>query len=539
MKNLISYIETHPWILYVIAIVLIFPAFFINLGLMPLMSDGAFRGLIAFEMILQDQYIAPTINGEFYYNKPPLFNWFIALFFRITGEYNEFTIRLPVIISILTMGLTIFLFLRKKYGIHFAAVNAFIFLTGGCMFFGYSSVGLVDFGYSWFLLLGFYAIYYYHQQKNYFLLFMLSYFFTAMAFMIKGLPALAFQAITLLVFFIYQKEFKRLFSVQHLVGIVSLLLPLSIYYFFYFKVNPDSWEIVLRILFRESSQKSVPGAESVTRFIIHFLRFPLYVTYNLLPWSLFVIFCFRKGFLKQVNAEPLLKYSFWILLFNIFIYWVSPGTDKNMRYLIMLFPMVYYITYYFYDKFKGVNVRTKNVLEGIFLGIAVIFTLTSLAAPFVKQTASLDHIWIISIGLFLVLTFLTFVYYKTRVQKIMVLIIIVIIVRIGFNLVIQPVNVAGLPELKYKNDAVNVGKIVGDEDLYLCSLISQNVTFYITQQRLRVLERVHYTNYEKNTFYIFEKKQIDAFVKEGKEFEIYYEFGCTFKNKELFLVKFR
>jgi len=161
MNKVVRFLENNPRIIYITAIVLVIPAFLINLGLMPLRFDGAFRGLIALEMMLQDQYIAPTINGLFYYNKPPLFNWFIVLIFKLTGVYNEFTIRLPVIISLLFIAITIFVFLRKRYTLDFAFINAFFFLTGGCIFFGYSSVGLVDFTFAWFLILAYYSIYHF------------------------------------------------------------------------------------------------------------------------------------------------------------------------------------------------------------------------------------------------------------------------------------------------------------------------------------------------------------------------------------------
>ena len=74
IKMKIKNYGSQVWLL-VYTLFLLLPALFINLGLMPFILDEGTRADVSMEMALIGNYIAPTINGEFYYNKPPLFNW--------------------------------------------------------------------------------------------------------------------------------------------------------------------------------------------------------------------------------------------------------------------------------------------------------------------------------------------------------------------------------------------------------------------------------------------------------------------------------
>ena len=40
-------------------------------------TDEAIRSLVALEMKLSGNLITPTLHGEYYYNKPPLYNWIL------------------------------------------------------------------------------------------------------------------------------------------------------------------------------------------------------------------------------------------------------------------------------------------------------------------------------------------------------------------------------------------------------------------------------------------------------------------------------
>ena len=120
--------------LYILILVLFIPASTINLGLLTFIDDEAIRALVALEMDLSGNWITPTLHGEYYYNKPPLFNWLLSLFFPWMG-YNEFTSRLVNVLCLWGFTATIFGLLRKEMGSKQAFLIALATFTCGRILF--------------------------------------------------------------------------------------------------------------------------------------------------------------------------------------------------------------------------------------------------------------------------------------------------------------------------------------------------------------------------------------------------------------------
>ena len=86
MKGLSDWLSVKPGIFFLLILLMLPFAFLLNIDLMPLISDEPTRAIVTLEMILFGNYITPTINGEFSYNKPPLFTLLLAGFTLITGR---------------------------------------------------------------------------------------------------------------------------------------------------------------------------------------------------------------------------------------------------------------------------------------------------------------------------------------------------------------------------------------------------------------------------------------------------------------------
>ncbi|MFW5820507.1 MAG: ArnT family glycosyltransferase [Bacteroidota bacterium] len=201
--------------LFFYLLILIIPALFINLGFMPLILDEATRANVALEMMYSGNYMVPTINGEFYYNKPPLFNWIQIIFMKLTGSTSELSLRLPVVLSLIFFSLTIYQTQKREGGRVVALFSALAFLTCGRILIYDSLRGLIDITFSWVIYLMFWTIYTYGKRKKFLALFIITYVLAALAFLMKGLPALVFLGITLLAYFTYTRQFIKLFSLAH------------------------------------------------------------------------------------------------------------------------------------------------------------------------------------------------------------------------------------------------------------------------------------------------------------------------------------
>ena len=197
------------WI-YGLTLVMLIPALLINLGLMPFIDDEAIRALVALEMDLSGNYIVPTMNGEYYYNKPPLFNWLLLLYFKLFSEYSEFASRFATVISLLGYGATVFYFFKKHFDTKVAFINALLLITCGRILFFDSMLGLIDITFSWVTFVAFMWVYHFYEKEKWYALFVGTYVLTAAGFLMKGLPSVVFQGFTLLTFLIYKKDSHHL-----------------------------------------------------------------------------------------------------------------------------------------------------------------------------------------------------------------------------------------------------------------------------------------------------------------------------------------
>ena len=78
-----------------------------GLGSAELKGEEGRRILPAITMLETGNWVVPYIGGEPYLRKPPLVNWMIASSFAMTGERNEWSARLPLVLCVLALGLTI------------------------------------------------------------------------------------------------------------------------------------------------------------------------------------------------------------------------------------------------------------------------------------------------------------------------------------------------------------------------------------------------------------------------------------------------
>ena len=96
-------------------LVLFLISYLSHLGVLPLdiRTDEARRALVSLEMMLSGDYITPTLNGELYLNKPPLYNWIMVAAMKLGGNYDPFWYRLPVIVAIGIFGLLIYRYVSR------------------------------------------------------------------------------------------------------------------------------------------------------------------------------------------------------------------------------------------------------------------------------------------------------------------------------------------------------------------------------------------------------------------------------------------
>ncbi len=480
-------------------LILLIPALFINLGMSTLIGDEAIRGLVAFEMHQTGNLLSPTINGEYYFNKPPLYNWILLGFFNLSGQYSEFILRLPAVISLLIFGLIIYVTTRKELGKRVAFLSSLMFISCGRILFFDSMRGLIDLSFSMVIFLNFYLIYYFLTRKKYYSLFLASYFLTSAAFLMKGLPALIFQGLTLFTALAYFKSLKKLFHPSHLGGLLVFIILVGGYYFLLWE-NTMEPEFFRRLVSESTKRTFVENG--VWKTIQHIFFFPLDQVYQLLPWSLLFIFLFRKSFYTKLREHQYLGYLALVFMVNIPIYWTSVGTHP--RYLFMLYPVLMILLAKYYSELKQEDRLYRAFWNTIFIfsGLAMLIG----TWYFLTQSIAGSGRALITYCMTLAIVLTAYIFmYKKKDLRFELLIIILLFVRIFFNLVVLPDRMTKTAQYEEKKAAEKIHSITKNSELMLHPVTPASVEFiyYMSTTRNEILKK-EYGELRVGTYYIFD-----------------------------------
>lgn len=513
-------------VFYVAAFGLLIISFFHNLGLQPLYLEEPRRALIALEMIYNDNLWVPTEFGQFYYNKPPLWNWMIILAYKIFGSYSEFAVRFFSVLSFLGMGCITFLAGRKYVNLRFGLLASFLLLVSIDIYFYFSMTGEIDLFYSLLTYAALVSLHHFYQQKQFYRLFIIFYLLNALGALTKGFPSLAFTAISLLVFFLYKNDFKRLFSLPHIVGALIFLTILGSYVYAYSHYNNPVGFI--ETLWSEASNRTI-GSKTIVDYLLHFIQFPLDFFKNILPASLLLIFVFQKGFMKKIRSNPLIEFSFILLIANVLLYWFSPGTRQ--RYVYMLYPLAINILTFFFLQSKEEKDKRHIALYYLCMGIIILSTLTFIAFPFVRNLQlPANKVLIATVGVILNCLIL-FVYIKRKKLAFQVFLLLFVLLRFVFNSTVLPYRATHGKAQKEKETALQIAEITQDEKvrMYGRTQVSRNSIFYLERETKAVVlktKKIH-----ENIFYIANLKLLD-----DKTYHEFYRF--EFKGDPYVLIKF-
>jgi len=330
-------ISEHQVIL--LAVFLTMAAFLLMLGKAPLYLEEPRRAIIAMEMVFFKNYWAPTLLGDWYYNKPPLFTWVLLAFVWIgkqmgAGPFEEFWLRLPSVLSAGAIAGILYQVGRKEVNVLFGARAGLFFLSFGSIALFFSLLAEIDLFYTLIVFGSFLLIWYFGEREAYLLLFLSTYLLCAIGVLTKGLPSLAFTAISLLVYFADKRRMGVLFSFSHAMGILLLSGILGGYLWKYGQYH--AIENLLYAVFEESGRRTA-AAMPLVALPGHLALFPLNVLMDMLPGSLMVFLLLRRDVRNLLlQRHPFIRFCTLMLLANLLLYWFSPGA--RVRYVYPLFP---------------------------------------------------------------------------------------------------------------------------------------------------------------------------------------------------------
>jgi 4-amino-4-deoxy-L-arabinose transferase-like glycosyltransferase len=481
---------------------------------MVFIDDEAIRSLVAQEMIWSGNFIAPTMHGDAYLNKPPLFNWILAVSFLLHGGAGEWAARLPTVVSLLGFAATTYHFSRKYFSRHTSLIHALMVITCGRMLFWDSLLALIDVTFSWVVYTQIILLYHFGRQGKWWRAFGWSYALTAAGFMLKGLPAIVFQGLTVMTLLWWTKGWRQLFRLAHLLSGLGCLAILGLYYWQYSHYVDLSW--VAERLFVESGKRTAV-AQGLSASLRHIVEFPLEMSYHFLPWTVLLLLLFRKGSWTALKENDFAAFLLVAFLVNIPVYWLSPNVYP--RYLLMLFPLLFGSLIFLFSREEERNTKVARWYRWLFLGLMTICTLAIPFVPLIPETAMVNHAWIKSIALGAVAGAVLRLGWQSPRDLLLAFACMLLVVRIVFNVFVLPPRAAG----DERGNAVRStahSVIDRNEDrevaIYGYTLIEPATGYYLSIRRGGVIPR-QWEGFDRTTTYIVSQLQYPELPVEAND----------------------
>lgn len=510
-------------------------ALFWNLELRVLIEDEAIRGLVAIEMYLSGNHVIPTLNGELYFKKPPLFNWMILSSYILFGEISEWTVRLPSVLMLLIYSFLVYLLGAKLFNREVGLLSSLALITNGRILFYDSMLGLIDISFSMCIFLVMYSIIYYGRSARWSKMYAWCYILAAIAFMFKGLPAIVFLGFSLLALALFRKSLTFLYHRSHIFGILIFSIFVGTYLLFY-SLYGDLPQLI-RVFIGESAH-ATPVDHGIGSTLRHLLSFPLELCYHFLPFSLLMISFFIRPVRSFIYESPILRLTVILILCNIWVYWISPRVFP--RYLFMFLPFYFYVVFSALLHMKADFPRFVNFVKKITMGLSLLAVLAILLAPIVPQFDDVPYKWLLSISCIVVLTGVYVLLKSFDLRDIYFLIFVLLLLRINMNHHVLPLRLLGDDAVmrseteriadKYKHSGLS---IIGKEDTYNDYSYYTN-SFYLSIPRDHIVDRKDRDQIKRGGTYI-----LDPALDDLTDYKILDSFPIRKRDGQLYIVQAR
>ena len=315
----------------VILLMLGLTLFFFRLGDRPLWdTDEGMHAATSKDMVISGDYITPRLNGESFYDKPVLFNWFAAAAMRVFG-FTEFAARLPAALLGLGTVLLTYLFGRRMFNPTVGLLGG-VALATGIEYIILSRTVVHDIALVFFMSLALYSFYSAFEGEQHRTIHLLV-FYASLGFAVlaKGPLGLLLPGLIVGLFLLMTRRLAFLKEMKLGWGIVVFLLVAAPWYALIMLRNPDyAGYFFLK--------------QNVMNFISAEARHPrpFYYYFHILlggffPWSFFLPLALIHGVRRRSEEYGAARLYLLLWLGVVFVFF-SMASSKLSPYILPLFP---------------------------------------------------------------------------------------------------------------------------------------------------------------------------------------------------------
>lgn len=340
------------------------------------------------DMFHTKDFLTLYLNGDFFFEKPPLYFWGECLSFKIFNHINEFTARIPMAVYASLSCFLLYFTGKKIVSRKFGVISALILGTS-IEFLVLSKIAILDMllatCVAFSLYFGFMTFFVQEQNKKYF--WWLFYAASGFAVLAKGIPGVALPFGTMFFAGIISKKFKEFFRPQYLlVGSIIFLAIALPWHIIMFKMHDP-------LFFNEYIMK-----HHLSRFIDSkdlgrqqpWYYFLLMLLWGLMPWiSSFIAMIVEN--IKKINLEFFKKFNFDnlsnteklltlnIIAFSFILLFFSSSSTKLMTYILPIYAPTAMILGWYWNEYIFENKHEEPIAISVYI-LNSILILVAIAA---------------------------------------------------------------------------------------------------------------------------------------------------------------
>jgi 4-amino-4-deoxy-L-arabinose transferase-like glycosyltransferase len=251
-----------------------------GLGSLEIKGEEGRRILPAVTMLETGNYLVPQVGSEPYFRKPPLVNWFVAASFKLTGIRNEWTARLPSVLSVLFVAFAFLVVARSVLGPNGSLLAALIWLANAGMIEKGRLIEIEALYVSLFALAFIFWLSWWRQRPAGWLTWTVPWVFLGLGILAKGPVHLLFFYSVVIAVLHREGQLPRLLSVRHLAGILIMIGVFAAWGIPYWKAMAganvaQNWSVQLTGRFTGDDFKLGSWLLNIPRGLAYFL-----------PWTL-------------------------------------------------------------------------------------------------------------------------------------------------------------------------------------------------------------------------------------------------------------
>lgn len=374
------------------------------------------------DMFNSRDFLTLYLNGDYFFEKPPLYFWLECLSFGLFGKITEATARFPVAMcGMLTCFATYFLG-KRIVSRNFGVISSLILATSMeyIILSKFAILDIVVTAFVWFALcFGILTQFCSEKSKKYY--WWLFYAFSGLAVMAKGIPGFIIPFGSMFFITLYSKSFKEVFKPKYIIPGIILFLLITL-----------PWHIIMlkihgQLFFDEYIMKHhiarFFGSDEIKRQQPWYF-YLITLAWGFLPWVISVVaVLIRKltrldlKLINLTNYQRFIMYNGIIFLFTLVFFSVSK--TKLITYILPLFPSLACLGGYLWTNYveRGEYSRVIDKVNYVIGSIFLLASVIALFTPFyLPKELNLDIALAkpLSIGLIFVMGFGTILFTKLK-----------------------------------------------------------------------------------------------------------------------------